>query len=51
MSFTEPYLDSTDVFRDALIAILAAIAKQERVRLSERINAGHLGTLPLPLVF
>lgn len=40
-SFTEQYLDSTGVFRDALIAILAAIAKQERVRLSERIKAGQ----------
>ena len=40
-SFTEQYLDSTGVFRDALIAILAAIAKQERVRFSERIKAGQ----------
>ena len=40
-SFTEQYLDSTDVFKGALIAILAAIAKQERVRLSERIKAGQ----------
>lgn len=40
-SFTEQYLDSTGVFRDAIIAILAAIAKQERVRLSERIKAGQ----------
>ena len=40
-SFTEQYLDSTGVFKDALIAILAAIAKQERVRLSERIKAGQ----------
>jgi DNA invertase Pin-like site-specific DNA recombinase len=28
------------VFRDAVLAILAAIAKQERVRLSERTLAG-----------
>ena len=40
-SFTEQYLDSTGVFKDALIAILAAIAKQERVRFSERIKAGQ----------
>lgn len=40
-SFTEHYLDSTGVFKDALIAILAAIAKQERVRLSERIKTGQ----------
>ena len=43
-SFTERYLDSTGVFRDALIAILAAIAKQERVRLTERIKAGQART-------
>jgi DNA invertase Pin-like site-specific DNA recombinase len=39
-SFTESYLDSTGVFRDAVIAILAAIAKQEHARLSERVVAG-----------
>jgi len=39
-SFTEQYLDSTGIFRDAVISILAVIAKQERVRLSERTRAG-----------
>jgi DNA invertase Pin-like site-specific DNA recombinase len=39
-SFTEQYLDGTGMFRDAVISILAAIAKQERVRLSERTIAG-----------
>jgi DNA invertase Pin-like site-specific DNA recombinase len=39
-SFTEQYLDSTGIFKDAIIGILAAIAKQERVRLSERTLAG-----------
>jgi len=39
-SFTEQYLDSTGVFKDAVISILATIAKQERVRLSERVHAG-----------
>jgi DNA invertase Pin-like site-specific DNA recombinase len=39
-SFTEQYLDSCGVFRDAVIGILAVIAKQERVRLSERTRAG-----------
>jgi DNA invertase Pin-like site-specific DNA recombinase len=39
-SFTEQYLDSTGVFKDAVIAILATIAKQERVRISERVRAG-----------
>jgi DNA invertase Pin-like site-specific DNA recombinase len=39
-SFTEPYLDSCGIFKDAVIGILAVIAKQERVRLSERTRAG-----------
>lgn len=39
-SFTEQYLDSTGIFRDAVIGILAVIAKQERIRRSERTIAG-----------
>jgi DNA invertase Pin-like site-specific DNA recombinase len=39
-SFTEQYLDSCGMFKDAVIGILAVIAKQERVRLSERVHAG-----------
>lgn len=39
-SFTEQYLDSCGIFKDAVISILATIAKQERVRLSERTKAG-----------
>lgn len=39
-SHTEQYLDSCGVFREAVLAILAAIAKQERVRISERTLAG-----------
>jgi DNA invertase Pin-like site-specific DNA recombinase len=39
-SYTEEYLDSLGMFRDAVIGILATIAKQERVRLSERTIAG-----------
>jgi DNA invertase Pin-like site-specific DNA recombinase len=39
-SFTEQYLDSTGMFRDAVIAILATVAKQEHARLSERVVAG-----------
>jgi DNA invertase Pin-like site-specific DNA recombinase len=38
-SHTEEYLDSCGVFRDAVLAILAVIAKQERVRRSERALA------------
>jgi DNA invertase Pin-like site-specific DNA recombinase len=39
-SFTEQYLDSCGMFREAVISILAVIAKQERVQLSERTIAG-----------
>jgi DNA invertase Pin-like site-specific DNA recombinase len=39
-SFTEQYLDSSGLFKEAVIGILAAVAKQERVRLSERTIAG-----------
>ncbi|MDD2711165.1 MAG: recombinase family protein [Verrucomicrobiae bacterium] len=39
-SFTEQYLDSLGMFKDAVLAILACIAKQERVRISERTKAG-----------
>jgi DNA invertase Pin-like site-specific DNA recombinase len=39
-SFTEQYLDSTGMFKEAVIGILAAVARQERIRLSERTVAG-----------
>jgi DNA invertase Pin-like site-specific DNA recombinase len=39
-SYSEPYLDSCGLFKDAVISILATLAKQERVRLSERVIAG-----------
>ena len=39
-SYTEPFLDSSGPFGEAIIAIFAAIAKQERIRLSERVKAG-----------
>jgi DNA invertase Pin-like site-specific DNA recombinase len=39
-SYTEQYLDSTGFFRDAVIGILAAVAQQERIRISERTIAG-----------
>lgn len=39
-SFREEYLDSTGTFKEAVISILATIAKQERIRLSERVHAG-----------
>jgi len=39
-SFTEQYLDTCGLFKDAVVSILATIAKQERARLSERVLAG-----------
>lgn len=39
-SFTEQYLDSCGIFKDAVLAILAVVAKQERIRISERTIAG-----------
>jgi len=56
-SFNEQYLDSTGIFREAVISILAVVAKQEKVRISERVLAGlatarHKGTrLSRPRVF
>src|SRR5262249_51543419 len=39
-SYREEYLRSIGVFKEAVLAILAAVAKQERIRLSERVQAG-----------
>jgi DNA invertase Pin-like site-specific DNA recombinase len=39
-SYREEYLRSIGPFRDAVLAILAAIAKQERVRLPEHVQVG-----------
>lgn len=39
-SYTEPYFDSCGVFKDAVIAILATLAKQERIQRSQRTKAG-----------
>jgi len=39
-SFTEQYIDSCGVFADAVISIMAVIARQENVRRSERTRAG-----------
>ncbi|MBS1826565.1 MAG: recombinase family protein [Acidobacteria bacterium] len=38
-SYTEQYLDSVGLFRDAVLSILATLARQERVRRSERAKA------------
>jgi DNA invertase Pin-like site-specific DNA recombinase len=39
-SYTEQYLDSAGIFKDAIISIMATLAKQERVKISERTIAG-----------
>ena len=39
-SYSEPYIDSVGPFGDAIVALLGAIAKQERLRMSERTKAG-----------
>lgn len=39
-SLMEEFLDSCGLFREALVSILATLAKQERLRLSERTVAG-----------
>lgn len=39
-SYTEQYVDSLGVFGEAIIGIVAAVAQQERIRLSERTKAG-----------
>ena len=39
-SYTEQYLSSMGPFSDVVISLLATIAKQERLRVSERVRAG-----------
>ena len=39
-SYTEPYISSLGVFKDAIIALLSALAEQERIRISERVRSG-----------
>lgn len=39
-SYTEQYLDSAGIFRDAIVSIIATLAKQERLRIQERVRAG-----------
>lgn len=39
-SYTEQYLDATGIFKDAIISILSCLARQEKVRISERVKAG-----------
>ena len=39
-SYMEPYIDTCSPMGEAIVAILAAMAKQESVRRSERVKAG-----------
>lgn len=39
-SYTEQFLDSTGIFKDAIISMLAALAKQEKIKIGERTKAG-----------
>jgi DNA invertase Pin-like site-specific DNA recombinase len=39
-SFTEQFFDSCGIFKDAIIAVMATLAKQERIKRSERTKAG-----------
>jgi DNA invertase Pin-like site-specific DNA recombinase len=39
-SYTEQFFDSCGIFKDAVIAIMATLAKQERIKRSERTKAG-----------
>lgn len=59
-SFTEQYLSSLGVFKDAVISLLSCLARQEKIRISERTKAGlertvringtRLGRRPTPIV-
>ncbi|WP_317897789.1 recombinase family protein [Aurantibacillus circumpalustris] len=39
-SYSEQYIDSTGIFKDVIISILATLARQEKIRISERVKAG-----------
>jgi DNA invertase Pin-like site-specific DNA recombinase len=39
-SYSEQYIDSTGIFKDAVIGILAAVANMESVRRGDRVKAG-----------
>ncbi len=58
-SFTEPYLSTTSmgIFKDAIISLLSCLAKQEKIRVSERTKSAlqrirqfkKLGRKPTPI--
>jgi DNA invertase Pin-like site-specific DNA recombinase len=39
-SFSEQYIDSSGIFKDVIISLLSTLARQERIRISERVVAG-----------
>jgi len=39
-SYSEQYIDSSGIFKDVIIALLSTLARQERIRASERVLAG-----------
>lgn len=39
-SYTEQYIDSCGIFKDVVISLLSTLAKQEKIRISERVKAG-----------
>lgn len=39
-SYTEEYISSLGIFADAIISLMACLARQERLRISERTRAG-----------
>lgn len=39
-SYSEQYIDSSGIFKDVIIALLSTLAKQEKIRISERVQAG-----------
>lgn len=39
-SYTEQYIDSAGIFKDVIISILSTLARQEKIRIQERVIAG-----------
>ena len=39
-SYQEPFFDSCGFLKDAIVGIMAALAKQERIKISDRTKAG-----------
>jgi len=40
-SYTEPYIDSSGMFKDVVISLLSTLAKQEKIRISERTKSAY----------